>query len=54
LKEIQEARLTETVTKKDLAELELRLVKWVVGTALGTVGIIIGAFFAIIKINQPG
>lgn len=39
LKEAQEARLEDLATKNDLASLELRLIKWMVGTA----GIIIAA-----------
>ena len=40
----------EQSTKRDLAEQELRLIKWVVGSALASVGIIVTALFAIIRI----
>ena len=52
LSEAFEAR--ELVTQKDLklavAELKADLIKWVVGTALASVGIIVGAIFAIMRL----
>ena len=54
LSEAFEAR--ELVTHKDwklaIAELKADLIKWVVGTALATAGIIVGAFFTIIRIGD--
>ena len=51
ISEAMEAK--ELATKRDLREglqnLELRLIKWIVGTALGTIGIMITAFLAIIR-----
>jgi hypothetical protein len=58
LKEAQEARMEELATKADLqkeiAQAKVDIIKWVVGAALGTVGIIIGTFFTIIRIITPG
>jgi hypothetical protein len=48
--------LKETEKKLELkiAETETRLIKWMVATGLGTAGIIIATFLAIIKIFIPG
>ena len=40
--------------RKDMAEQELRLIKWMIGTALASVGIIVTAFFAIIRMTVSG
>ena len=42
-------REIETV-RLDMKEQELRLIKWVVGSALASVGVIVTAVFAIIRI----
>ena len=60
-REAQETNLEGLATKqdvsdirRDVAELELRLIKWMVGTALASVGIIVTAFFAIIRMVVSG
>ena len=48
LKRVEESRLDELATKRDLAELELRLTLRMGGMLAVTIGVIVGAFFAII------
>lgn len=54
LKRVEESRLEALATKKDLAELELRLIKWVAGLMFVQTGLVIGALFAIIRVIVPG
>lgn len=55
ISEAMEAK--DLATKRDLQEgltnLELRLVKWMVGTSLASVGITITCFFVIIRMLGP-
>jgi hypothetical protein len=48
--------LKETETKLELkiAETETRLIKWIVGNASGSIGIMVSSFLAIIKMIVPG
>lgn len=54
LKRVETSRLDALATKRDLAEAKLDLIKWMIGTALGTVGILVAAFLGIAKIMVPG
>lgn len=58
IKKVQQANLGELVTKRDLREevkdLELRLTIRMGGMLAVTIGILIGSFFAIIRMVVPG
>jgi hypothetical protein len=45
---------TKTDLRMELAQQETRLVKWMVGVSIGSIGVIIASFLTIVKMIVPG
>ncbi|MBF0185694.1 MAG: hypothetical protein HQM06_15090 [Magnetococcales bacterium] len=53
LREIRDARLEELATKTDVESAKVDLIKWTAGMFVAQTALIIGAMFAVMKMNQP-
>ncbi len=47
LKRVEESRLGELATKRDLLEIKLEIIKWLIGTATAIIGIL----FALLRLT---
>ncbi|MBF0192723.1 MAG: DUF1640 domain-containing protein [Magnetococcales bacterium] len=53
LQKVEESRLQELATKGDVEAAKVEMIKWTAGMFVAQTALIIGAMFAVMKMNQP-
>ncbi|MBF0310000.1 MAG: DUF1640 domain-containing protein [Magnetococcales bacterium] len=53
LQKVEESRLQELATKRDIEIAKVETIKWTAGMFAAQTALIIGAMFAMLKMNQP-